>query len=432
MDPDPDLYLLLVVFLSSILLSAFFSGVETAFISANKLKIELERKKGFAPSAIISFFTKNPAQFVTTMILGYIVSLVIFVFSVNAIFDRLIHTIHPMNSIISMASKVILSVVLILFLTRLMPWTLFRNNPNKLLTVCVLPISIFYLIFYPVAKLLVLISRLAALLGNKTKHNKNHSGVLLFDKSGFDSYVEDANKRKQHAHEDERNLKILANALDFAEIKIRECIVPRTELVAVSVNDTLEHLRQKFSSSGNSKILVYDGSIDNIIGYIHHSKLFEIPVSSIRRMTKEAPIVPATMGAQKLLSIFIRTNKNLAVVVDEFGGTAGIVTIEDIMEEIFGEIEDEHDKIGLVDKRISEFEFEFSGRLEIDNINERYGLTIETSDEYETIAGLLLHKKGSIPKLNEIIAFDNIQCTIIEVSPTRIERIRLKLNGETN
>lgn len=430
MDPDPALLPSIILFAVSIFTAAAFSGIDIAFISANKIKIEVERKKGFAPSAILSFFFKNPAQFVTSMLLGNLLFTTIYILALcyltSSYLQPFIDSWHAV-----LAIQILLSFFMTLLASKLLPRTFFRRNPNRILTLFVIPISIFYIALYPFTKLIISASKLTLRLFGGTKMTKKLD-CLLYEKTNLDNYIEDIQKRKQHTHEDERNLKILSNALDFSEIKIRECIVPRTELIAVSVTDSLEHLRKKFSSSGNSKILVYDGSIDNIIGYVHHSKLFELPIASIRRMTKEAPIVPETMTAQKLLAIFIQSNKNLAVVVDEFGGTAGIVTIEDIMEEIFGEIEDEHDKVGLIDKRISDSEFEFSGRIEIDYINEKYLLSIETSEEYETIAGLILHTKGSIPKLNEIIHISGSQFTIIEVSPTRIERIRLKLNAETN
>lgn len=431
MDPDPQFILQLTIIFVSIIASAFFSGIEIAYISANKLMIEFERKNGVAPSAVISYYFNNPAQFMTTMLLGNILSLVVFAMSLSHLLDLVSTQYFPISRLILMAFQVLFAALIILLFSKYLPRALFRNNPNKILTWCILPISILYWSLYPFTWLIMSISRILMQLIVGNKHKKRQEPFFM-DKIDLDNYVVGTLKRKQHSLEDERNMKLLNNALDFSQIKIRECIVPRTQLVAVSVTDSVEHLRQKFTESGNSKILVYDGSIDNIIGYIHHSKLFEVPVSNIKRMMKDVPFVPETMSAQMLLSIFVKSNKNIAVVVDEFGGTTGIVTIEDIMEEIFGEITDEHDKGGLVDKRLSDREYEFSGRVEIDHINEHYGLKIETSDEYETIAGFVLHKNGSIPKLNETITFGTMIFTILEVSPTRIERLRLKLNGETN
>lgn len=430
MDLDSALLFPVSLLLFSIAASVFFSGVEIAFVSSASFKLDQKRNKLFIASDLISFFHTNPAPFVTSMLFGRLLSLVLYVIALSYFIERAMYHFFPIPSAILLVVQIALSSFFLYLFSKLSPRSFFQTHASSILTRCIVPATVSHLIFYPVAKGVVVIS--LAIVRAITRAEAN----IRQDKhiSGSDvhgHYYGDSNKQK-HSKDDERNLKILANAIDFAEIKIRECIIPRTQLVAVSVTDTVEHLRHKFSSSGNSKILVYEGSIDNIIGYIHHSRLFELPVASVKRMTREAPFVPDTMPAKMLLSILVKSNKSIAVVVDEFGGTAGIVTIEDIMEEIIGKIEDEHEKSGIVDKRLSDNEFEFSGRIEIDYINEKYGLSIDTCADYETIAGLVLHTKGNIPKLNETITIGSAIFTIIEVSPTRIERLRLKLNLQTN
>lgn len=431
MEIEPSILKNIILVLCTLIFSAFFSGMEIAFISANKLKIEVERKKGFTPSALISHFLKKPALFITAMLIGNNIALVIYGIVSAELLEPLITLFITGDPVTIFIIQIIVSTLVILVLAEFLPKAFFRNNPNTTLSVFAIPVTFFYAIFMPIVQFTMFLSNgmMRLFLGVKLKNKKE---TISFGKIDLDHFIEDTQKRKQHEESDERNLRILANALDFSDIKIRECIVPRTELVAVNVTDEIDILRQKFSSSGNSKVLVYDGSIDNIIGYIHHSKLFDSP-QPIRQMVKDVPFVPETMSAQKMLALFIKKNKSIAVVVDEFGGTAGIVTIEDIMEEIFGEIEDEHDnRAMLVDKRINETEFLFSSRIEIDFVNEKYQLDIPTAEEYETLSGLVLHEHGSIPRLNETISIDKYVFTIVEVSPSRIELVNLKINDDSN
>jgi len=431
MDIEPSLLKNIFLVICTLIFSAFFSGMEIAFISANKLKIEVERKKGFTPSALISYFLKKPALFITAMLIGNNIALVIYGIATAELLEPFILANITSDIVTTFIIQIVVSTLVILVFAEFLPKAFFRNNPNTTLSVFAIPVTFFYGIFMPFSQFTIFLSNgmMRLFLGVKLKNRREN---ISFGKIDLDHFIEDTQKRKQHEDSDERNLRILANALDFSDVKIRECIVPRTELVAVNVTDSIDVLRQKFSHSGNSKILVYDGSIDNIIGYIHHSKLFDAP-RPIRSMLKDVPFVPETMTAQKMLALFIKKNKSIAVVVDEFGGTAGIVTIEDIMEEIFGEIEDEHDnRAMLIDKKIGENEYVFSGRIEIDFINEKYNLAIKTAEEYETLAGLLLHEHGSIPRLNETIVVVPYIFTIAEVSPSRIELVNLKINDDTN
>jgi CBS domain containing-hemolysin-like protein len=428
MDPDDPLLSKLIIIGATVALSAFFSGMEIAFAAANKAKIEVERKQGFAPSAIISYLIKNRTSFISTILFGNNLSLVIYCIVIADSMEPIMLQFVG-NKPLVFAIQATISSFIFLFFAHFTPKAFFRNNSNLALNTFAIPISLSHVVFLPFAKLTIFLSHVFLRLFFGVKYKRKNEPIA-FERADFGHFIDSAHKSNQHASKNERSLKILANALDFSEVKIRECYVPRTELVAVNVDDSIEVLKQKFFASGNSKILVFEGSIDNIIGYVHHSRMFHDP-KSVKEMVKEAPIVPETMSAQKLLSIFIKKNKSLAVVVDEFGGTAGIVTIEDIMEEIFGEIEDEHDyKSGSGYKKISETEFEFSGRIEIDYVNEKYMLTIPTSDEYETIAGLLLHNKGNFPKVSESIGLGRYNFTVIEASPTRIERVRLKINAD--
>lgn len=430
MDPDPAYILLATVIFVSFVTTAFFSGVEIAFISMHKQLADPDRKKENAPSVLVSYFLSKPSQFIASMVLGHTLSMVVFVLALATLLSIASGEYCPLGNISLLVLQIFIATLAAVLQFKYLPRAWFQNHSRKVLAWSAVPLILFFLPLYPVIQVVLYLIRMFIRIfwGDQYRTKR---GASLFEKYHY-YYVEDTHSHKLSTSGDERNLRLLNKALDFSQVKIRECIVPRTQLVAISINDSVELLRQKFADSGNSKILVYEGSIDNIIGYIHHSKLFELPVPSIKRMVKELPFVPETMSAQMLLSIFVKSNKNIAVVVDEFGGTTGIVTIEDIMEEIFGEIVDEHDRTGLVDKCLSDNEYEFSGRVEIDHINEKYGLKIETSDEFETIAGFVLHKNGSIPKLNDTITIGTMIFTVLEVSPTRIERLRLKLNGETN
>lgn len=413
---------LLIIFVS-ILFSAFFSGMEIAFISANKLRIELDKKQDTRSSKIINTFTNNPSQYLATMLIGNNIALVIFGLIMALILEPYIELLTSNKSAV-LFIQTFISTLIILFTAEFLPKTLFKINANRNIKIFAYPTYFFYLIFYPIARFTIFLSK--KFIKNIMRVNLPAEDKLVFGKSDLNNFVNEIQDEDVPHFELDHDVKIFQNALDFSKVKLRECVVPRTELVAVSIEEDVEILKQKFIETGHSKILVYENSIDNIIGYTHSIKLFEKP-TSIKSMIRKIPIVPETMPANKLLELFTQNRKNMALVVDEFGGTSGIVTMEDILEEIIGDIQDEHDKIKLLDKKISENEYQFSGRFEIDDINEKYNLDLPVSDEYETIAGLILAHHESIPKINDMVEINNFIFKVLKATTTKIELIELKI-----
>lgn len=413
----------LVYLLITMILSAFFSGVEIAFVSVDKLRFEVDRRNGLS-SRILSVFFKNPDNFISTMLVGNNIALVIYgILMATLITNSFLSNIIP-DGFPMLLVQTIISTLVILVTGEFLPKTLFKINPNLILNVFALPLFLFYILLYPISKLTSSISYLFfRIFGMKL--NKDAT-AKAFTKVDLDYFLQSSIDSVENAEEIDTEVKIFQNALDFSTIKIRDCIVPRTEVVAVDVATSLDELKNKFIESGISKIIVYDGTIDNIIGYIHSSELFHYP-ADWRTSVKEVPIVPETMGANKLMKLFMQSKKTIAVVVDEFGGTAGIVSLEDLVEEIFGDIEDEHDNINYVSKQIGENEYLLSARLEIEKVNESYHLELPESDDYLTIGGMILSYYQRFPKLHEIVTIENYQFKIIKASPTKIELVRLKV-----
>ena len=320
--------------------------------------------------------------------------------------------------------QTVISTLIILVTGEFLPKTLFKINPNLMLRVCAIPLFICYVILFPVSKFASGLSYLfLRIFGMKV--NKEAS-AKAFGKVDLDYFIQSSIENAESEEELDAEVKIFQNALDFSNIKIRDCIVPRTEVVAVDLTTTLEELKCLFVESGISKIIVYDGNIDNVVGYIHSSEMFRNPVDW-RNNVKEVPIVPETMSAHKLMKLFMQQKKTIAVVVDEFGGTAGIVSLEDLVEEIFGDIEDEHDNTSYVCKQLGEREYVLSARLEIEKVNETFGLDLPEEDDYMTVGGLILNRYQSFPKLHEVVTIDKFQFKIIKVTATKIELVRLKV-----
>ncbi len=411
-----------IIIIISLLFSAFFSGMEIAFVSSNKLRIELDKKQGFIGSRILSVFTTNPGQYIATMLVGNNIALVIYGIVMAIIMEPLIRPYVPSDFAI-LIIQTIISTLIILITAEFLPKTLFIIKPNVALKVFAIPVFIFYVLLYPIAIITIAISNfiLRKILGIQVH---KLSDVNAFGKLDLSHLVSQVQSESPEPFESEHDIKIFQNALDFSNVKLRDCMIPRTEIVCVEHNSEIEEVKQKFTETGLSKILVFKDSIDNIIGYVNSKDLFKNP-SDIQSMVLTLPIVPETMPANKLLRSFIREHKSIAVVVDEFGGTSGIVTIEDIIEEIFGEIEDEHDTSELTEKRLSDNEFIFSGRQEIDHLNEIYHLVIPKMDDYETLAGFILYHYENIPKVNERIIIEPFTFKILDVSETRIELIHL-------
>ena len=411
-----------IIILLSLLFSAFFSGMEIAFISSNKLRLELDIKQGHLTSRIISIFTSKPGDYIATMLVGNNISLVIYGILMAVLLEPLISEYTGSETTI-LIIQTIISTLIILFTAEFLPKTIFRLSPNTALRIFAVPILIFYILLYPVTKLTIAISNF--MLHNFMRVPKNRDiPPNVFGKIDLDNLVNERNALHAQQDEPEQEIKLFQNALDFSNVKLRDCMVPRTDIVAFDESVSLDELRSKFIETGLSKILIYRESTDNIIGFINSKELFKNP-SDLLSIIMSIPIVPETMPANKLLQSFIKDHKSISVVVDEFGGTSGIVTMEDILEEIIGEIEDEHDTSELTEEKLNEEEFIFSGRHEIDYLNEKYRLNIPESDDYETLAGLILFQYESIPKINDRIHIDGFVFRILEVSETRIELIHL-------
>lgn len=409
--------------LIAMVFSAFFSGMEIAFVSVDKLRFEMERKGGIT-SRILSIFFKNPNDFISTMLVGNNVALVIYgILMAQIIGDNLLVGFID-NHFLMLLVQTIISTLIILVTGEFLPKTLFKINPNLALNVFALPLFICYVILYPISKLSSGLSYLFLRIFG-LKINKNASDIA-FGKIDLDYFVQSSIDNAANEEELDAEVKIFQNALDFSSIKIRDCIVPRTEIVAVDQTTSLDELKNRFIESGISKVIVYDGNIDNIIGYIHSSEMFRSPKNWLDNV-KEVPIVPETMSANRLMKLFMQQKKTIAVVVDEFGGTSGIVSLEDLVEEIFGDIEDEHDNTSYICKELGEGEYILSARLEIEKVNETFGLDLPESDDYLTVGGLILNQYQSFPKLHELIRVGRYQFKIIKATVTKIELVRLKI-----
>ena len=405
-------------------LSAFFSGMEIAFVSSNRMLAEMDREGNSIAKNIISRFYNHPNGFVSTMLVGNNIVLVVYGILVARLFDNTIFS--SLDDGMKVTADTLLSTLVILFTGEFLPKILFKNNANRLLSVFSVPAYLFYIILWPISRFSTLVSKcLLRLVGIRMETESDDDG---FSKVDLDYLVQSSIENAQSDDEINEEVKIFQNALDFSDCKVRDCMVPRTEVNAVDVNDcTVDELMQKFVESGNSKIIVYDSDIDHIIGYIHSSEMFRNRDNWRERVCK-MPFVPETMAAQKLMHIFLQQKKSLGVVVDEFGGTSGIVSLEDIVEEIFGDIEDEHDSTKYIATQVGENEYMLSARLEIDKVNDLFDLGLPESDDYMTVGGYILHEYQSFPKLNEVITIGRYEFRIIKSTMTKIELVKLKVS----
>ncbi len=419
-----------LIILITLILSAFFSGMEIAFISANKLRIEVDRKQGNFSSGIISIFLNNPSKYLTTMLVGNNLALVIYGGIMAVLLEPAIKNfIGITNTFIVVFLQTLVSTLIILFVAEFVPKTIFRANANRSLNFFAVPIILFYIVFYPVTFLINHLSQLILkLLKNDDSVNERNKNV--FNKHDLIYLINQTGKSLQETEDQTDDLKLFQNALDFSSVKIRDCMVPRTEIIASEKSASINDLRAQIVETGYSKILIYNDSIDNIIGYITSKSLFNLKGSDSELPLMDISFIPETMSAQKLLRKFIQDKKSIAIVVDEFGGVSGIVTTEDILEEIFGEIEDEHDTSVLIEKEISENEYILSGRLEIHYLNEKYSINLPESEEYDTLAGYIIHRYENIPTLNERINIDHFEMKILKVSNTKVELVHLKKLNE--
>lgn len=403
-------------------MSAMFSGMEIAFVSSNRLKIEVDKNKGNLAARIISKFNRMPSRFIGALLLGNNVALVIYGIAMARMLEPAIVQFLPnLSETLILITQTILATLLVLVVAEFLPKILFRLNSNYILKMFAAPSAIFYYIFYPIIYLCIGLSE--SILKKFVKINFKRDN-LVFSVVDLDNYLKEFSPDYTSQEEVKQEIQMFQNAIDFRYVKLRECMIPRTEIVAIDENDSVENLRKTFIRSGHSKIPIYRESIDNIIGYAHAADIFKNP-KTIKSLFRPIIVVPETMLANVVLSMFIAQNKSIAVVVDEFGGTSGIVTMEDVIEEIFGEIDDEFDFEDLTEKQISKTEYIFSARLEIDYLNENYQLNLPESEEYETLAGLIIHHHQSIPSLKETIILKGLVFEILEASETRIDKVKL-------
>jgi len=414
------IYLLIVM-----TFSAFFSGMEIAFVSIDKLRFEMERNKGIT-SKILSLFFKNPNNFISTMLVGNNIALVIYgILMASLIEANLLNGVID-NHFLKVLIQTIISTLIILVTGEFLPKVLFKLNPNFLLNLFAVPLLICYVLLYPISWFATNLSYLLITVFG-VKINKEVS-ANAFTKVDLGYFVQTGIDSIEDEETLDTEVKIFQNALDFSTVRIRDCVVPRTEVVAVETETSIEGLKNLFVESGISKIIVYKETIDNVIGYIHSSEMFRSQDGNWLKCIYDIPIVPETMAAHKLMELFMQQKKSIAVVVDEFGGTAGIVTLEDLVEEIFGDIEDEHDTTSYVSKKLSDQDYVLSGRLEIEKVNELFDLDLPESDDYITVGGLILDYYQSFPKLHQVVLIeDKFEFKIIKVTATKIELVKLKV-----
>ena len=414
----------LIIILVSVVFSAFFSGMEIAYVSSNKLRVEIDKKQKKFSARIVGYFINHPSNFISTMLVGNNIALVIY----GIAFARLLE--NPIRNLLAIEAdgvilllQTILSTLLILITAEFLPKTLFRLNPNNALRFFSIPTMLFYIILYPISFLTISVSNLTMhyLLGIPGDKKQNEQ---VFNKIDLNHFVTESQNEKFTDDIEVGDLKIFQNALEFSKLRVRDCMIPRTDVAAMDSSGTLEELSQRFIETGFSRILIYKESIDHVIGYVNSKDLFRKPKQILEHL-KTVHIVPETLPVNKLFRTFIKEGKSIALVVDEFGGTSGLVTTEDIIEEIFGEIEDEHDVTDLVEKQISNHMYLLSGRHEIDYLNEKYHLDLPVSEEYETLAGYIILNHESIPKKNTILELGRYRFKITKVSSNKIETVEL-------
>jgi len=418
---------LLIIILVTILLSAFFSGMEIAFVSANKLRLELDKQSEPFNSKILKLVTGDAGNYIATMLVGNNIALVIYGIAFAALLEPVFH-LFIQSELIVLLLQTIVSTLIILIFAEFLPKTLFRIFPNTLLKIFSIPLAFFYILFYPITRFAIAITNLLLKVVLKTDIKSDNKNPV-FSRIDLDEFVNENDNGQEKKVNIETEIKLFKNALDFSKVKLREIMVPRTEIEMLDINSSVNELRQRFIETGYSRILFYNENIDNIIGYVHSSVIFQNP-ETIKPHITNVLIVPETMPANKLLSTFIQEHRSIAIVVDEFGGTSGMVTSEDILEEIFGEIEDEHDTREIIEKKISDTEFIFSGRSEIDLLNEKYFLDLPETEEFETLAGLILYYHESIPKINSVIKTGKFHFKILKATNTKIELVKLTLPNE--
>ena len=404
--------------LISLLFSAFFSGMELAFLSSNRLKIEVDKSKGTILSKLHSVFYKNEAKIIAFILLGNNISLVVYGISAAVILEPIIDSWGVSSDSLILLLQTLFSTILVLVAAEFIPKSIVQFNPNRSLKIGTFPLFILYIIlFIPTHIILFFSWIILKLFGYDQKTNQK-----VFSKVDLEHFVDDLSERIESEEISTDDMTLLRNALDFSKVKARDCMIPRTEIISVDINDDLDAVKNLFIAKGLSKIIIYRDSIDNIIGYVHSSDMFKSP-KSIKQILLPIHFVPSVITGKELLEKFTEQAGNIAIVSDEYGGTAGMVTLEDVIEEIFGEIEDEHDRDDLLEEKLSDTHFRFSARIEIDYINEQYNLNIPESEDYETLGGLVLYELANIPEKNSKLKIDGFTLVVEEVTDRRIETI---------
>lgn len=419
-----------VIIILSLLLSAFFSGMEIAYISSNKIHIEIEKKQEGILAKILTKLTAKPSKFITTMLIGNNIALVIYGFFMGDLLVRWFQSFLPTtNSFInyalndlSLLTQTVISTFVILITAEFLPKVFFQIYANTLIKALALPAYIFYGLFTFISDFVIWISDLILKTFFKTEGDQVQ---LFFTKLELVNYISEQMEFVEEHDEVDTEIQIFQNALEFSEVKAREVMVPRTEIIALDIKESIKTLNALFTETGCTKILVYKDTIDDILGYAHSFELFKKP-KTIKAMMLPVEYVPETVLIKDVLNVLTKRHKSIAVVLDEYGGTSGIMTVEDIVEELFGEIEDEHDTVDLIEEKIDNKTYKFSARLEVDYINEMYKINLPDSENYETLGGLIVNHTEEIPEQNQIVKIDNFQFSIIEVSNTKIDMVELK------
>jgi putative hemolysin len=411
-----------IVIILSLLSSAFFAGLEIAFLTSNKLRIELESNQGFIPARILSKFVKEPSKFIATTLVGNNIALVVYGIYMAEVLEPIIE-LYIHNHFLVLAFQVLISTIIVITTAEFLPKALFRSNPNGILNFLVIPFIIIYYILFPVVYITIELSE--SLLSKIFKVNLSHNNVV-FSRVDLDTYVRQFTSDKSPTEHYDHEIQIFQNALDFSTVRVRECMIPRTEIISIELSESIQDLRAMFVDTRLSKILVYSGENDNIIGYVHSNEMFRNP-SSIKIILRPIAILPETLPAKDALAQLKHQRKSIAIVVDEFGAVSGLLTVEDLMEEIFGDINDEHDVDENIEKQLSEVEYLFSGRLEIDYLNQKYNFKLPIDEGYETLAGLVLHAFESVPTVNEETTVEGYLFKVTAVHANRISEVQLKI-----
>ena len=414
----------LIIICITLLLSAFFSGVEIAFVSSNRLKIELDRTSGSLNGRILGYFYNKEEKFIAALSLGNNLSLVLFTLSIARLLRPVIVSWSIESESLILLIQMLFATIIVLIVVEFSPKSIFQLNPNRFMKYLAVPSFIFYWILYVPTSVMLFFS----ILFFKILRVGNSNSERVFSTIDLEHYLQDLNENSRDTEDFENEMQILQNALDFSKIRGRDCMVPRPEIICIDVDDSIDDLKNLFIETGISKILIFRENIDNIIGYVHSFELFKSPQKIVEIM-RPIEFVPSAIPGKELLELFTKKSANIAVVVDEYGGTAGLVTIEDVIEEIFGDIEDEHDTDDWIEEKISENEYLFAARIDIDQLNEDYDFELEESEDYDTLGGLIIHHLEMIPLKGDELKINGFRFVVEEVSDRRIEVVRMFIEG---